>query len=107
MASIADVRKLRALIAEPDDSSYSDQALATFLEGSSGPESVAYEIWVEKAAKYAELVNISEAGSSRAMGDLHEQALTMVRHFSPYGPVLPNSPAVLSRQSRTRRIIRP
>jgi hypothetical protein len=42
---------------------------------------VAYDVWVEKAASYAALADISEGGSSRSNGALLDKALKMVALF--------------------------
>lgn len=83
MADATAIARLRLLINEPDATNgYTDQALGDRLDVGGGEDLVAYQIWTEKAAKFAELVDISEGGSSRKMGDLHEQALNMATVFS-------------------------
>lgn len=82
MATEAEVARLRLLIGEPTDEVYTDADLNARLDAASGDSNrVAYEIWTEKAAASAELVDISEGGSSRKMGDIYEQALNMAKHF--------------------------
>ena len=84
MATPAEIAALRLLVNEPDNvEPYTDAALGGRLDAASGDGNlVAYQIWTEKAATTADLVDISEAGSSRKMGDLHEQALGMAKHFA-------------------------
>jgi hypothetical protein len=81
VASIEDVSQLRLMVAEPDDSTYDDAALGALLDSyatATVPLSrAARDVWVQKAAAYAELVDISEGGSQRKNGDLHKRALTM------------------------------
>lgn len=83
MATVAEIAALRLLIAEPDDAApYDDATLNTRLTAALGKEYVlAYEIWTEKAAAAAGLVDVSEGGSSRKMGDVHEQALNMAEEM--------------------------
>lgn len=76
MATAEDIAALRLLIAEPEQDTYSDEDLATRL-GAADQYTVAYDIWTEKAAAAAELVDITEGGSSRKLGDVYEQALGM------------------------------
>lgn len=83
MATPEEVAALRLLIAESTEETYTDAQLIEWLDAASGNENlVAYEIWTQKAAGYAGLVDVSEGGSSRKMGDLHEQALNMARVFA-------------------------
>ena len=78
MASPESVAALRLLIAEPDDDTYSDNAISDRLDVTGASEySVAFDIWTEKAAAAAGLVDMSEGGSTRKMGDIYEQALGM------------------------------
>lgn len=83
MATPEQIASLRLLIAETDDAEpYTDASLNVRIDGAVGDLNlVAYAIWEEKAAAGAGLVDTSEGGSSRKMGDVHEQALAMARHF--------------------------
>lgn len=76
MATPEEIAALRLLIAEPDADTYSDEDLNARLAGAS-EYSVAFDIWTEKAASAAGLVDMSEGGSSRKLGDVYEQALGM------------------------------
>lgn len=83
MASAAAIASLRLLIAEPDQTRFTDQQLSDAIDAAAGNvNKAAYEVWVMKAASAADLVDMSEGGSSRKMGDLHEQALSMAAHFA-------------------------
>jgi hypothetical protein len=85
MAEVADVQQLRLMVAEPDDTTYTDAMLGAILDGyatSALPLSrAARDVWYQKAAAYADLVDISEGGSQRKNGDLHKRALTMAELF--------------------------
>lgn len=82
MASPEAVSALRLLIAEPNNAEpYTDNALSARLDTDGDPDLTAYQIWTEKAAAWAALADISEGGSSRKQGDLHEQALAMAKFF--------------------------
>lgn len=105
MASEAEIARLRLLIGEPSGEVYDDEDLGTRLDTADGdPNKAAYEIWTEKAAAAAELVDISEGGSSRKMGDIYEQALNMAKHFGSLvsGGVEPDAPKY-TRVSKLRR----
>lgn len=105
MATADQIAALRLLIAQPDDAEpYTDAALSARLDADTDINLTAYKIWTEKAAASADLVDTSEGGSSRKMGDLHEQALNMARMFQ--GQITPpNDPNV--RRTVVGRIRRP
>jgi len=107
MATAEQIAALRLLIAEGSDSElYTDTVLNAIIDASSGDlNKSAYEVWVQKAAASAELVDISEGGSSRKMGDIYEQALSMAKHFGDQvsGGVTPDAP----RYTRLKKLARP
>lgn len=83
MATADQIAKVRLLTAESTTETYSDVTLGARIDSAVGDLNlVSRDIWEEKAASFAELVNTSEAGSSRSNGQLHQQALAMVAHFS-------------------------
>jgi hypothetical protein len=69
------------LIAEPTEDSYDDATLSTRIDATPDMNKLAHDIWMEKAAGYASLVDVSEAGSTRRNGQLHAQALAMAARF--------------------------
>ena len=81
MASSEELAALRLLISEPDEETYTDSQLYALLDSVGNQFEIAYRIWTEKAAATAGLVDISEGGSSRKMGDLFEQALEMAEQM--------------------------
>lgn len=107
MATAQEIADLRLLIAEPTEVIYSDIVLGTRLDGASNQFIVANEIWTEKAAGAAMLVDMSEGGSTRKMGDLFEQYLSMaenmrLRAVAPTQPPDGNGTGI-----RIRRLTRP
>lgn len=98
MATVQEIASLRLLVAEPDDAEpYTDAALSARLDADGDMNKTAYNIWGEKAASWAGLADISEGGSSRKQGDLHEQALNMAKHFAGLisdGSPTPGGPGV-------------
>lgn len=106
MASAEQIAQLRLLIAEPSSAKFTDDALGAIIDEALGDMNKgAYEVWTIKAANAAELVDISEGGSSRKNGDIYEQALTMAKHFGSQvsGGVEPDAP----RYTRVRKLVRP
>jgi hypothetical protein len=83
MAAIADILALRRLVAEPDDvNGYDNTRLAELLDTPLTVNAAAAVVWREKAANAAELVDVSESGSSRKLSDIRKNALEMAAHYS-------------------------
>lgn len=82
MATIAQLTDLRRRISEPDETTYTDAYLSTRIDAEPDLDALAVLIWEEKASTYAELVDISEAGSSRKNGQLYKNALDMAAYYA-------------------------
>lgn len=104
MASAEDVLRLRRMVGEPGTETYTDEALLALLAADPSPESVASGIWQEKAARYADLVNVSESGSSRSLSDLHKNALRFAEY---YGRLSGGAPEPVADAPMTVPITRP
>jgi hypothetical protein len=89
-----DLAELRLLVAEPTQEPFSDQRLSLILVAAGSLPKAAAEVWTQKAASYADLTDVQEGSSSRALSQLYRQALTMAASF--YRP----------RGTRSRRIER-
>lgn len=81
MATAEAIASFRLLIAEPDETTYTDAALSDILDAASSANGAAATIWTQKAAAASSFVNVSESGSSRSMGDLQKNALAMAKVF--------------------------
>lgn len=82
MATEDQIWKLRLAIDESDDSNgWTDERLSGIIEESLTINAAAAQVWSLKAAQYASLVDVSESGSSRKLGDLHKNALSMAQSF--------------------------
>lgn len=78
MATALQIADLRALIDEPDQTSYTDDALSARIDAVEGDlYSLASQIWREKAARYAGLIDVQEGSSNRKMSQLYQNALSM------------------------------
>lgn len=76
------IDELRNLVNETEQTPYSDEILNVRLAAAGGDiRAVAADIWTEKAARYAELVDVQEGSSRRSLGDLYEQAIAMAQQF--------------------------
>lgn len=82
MADAEQVAELRRMISEPDQTPYSDDELKKRIDDASNDlDTVAADIWQEKASTYSEMVDISEAGSSRKNSQLFTNALKMASFY--------------------------
>ena len=105
MATASEIAQLRAYINEPTNAEpWTDLYLGGRIDSSTSIESLSATIWREKAGGYAELVDVQEGSSRRALGSLYDQALKMAAHFdgAAGGPTNTNF-----RHARTRKIERP
>lgn len=82
MASSDELASLRRAADIPaDDTTYTEILISPLID-SLGVNGAAAVVWREKAAKYASMVNITEAGSSRSMSDLQKNALEMAALYT-------------------------
>lgn len=94
--------RLRRATGEVGSSAYTDEDLDYFLDQSSGDtDAAAALVWREKASGYAEMVDITEAGSSRKNSDLFKNAISQAEYFES---TTPSTEA--GTFSTTRRIVR-
>lgn len=113
--SEADVNRIRGLTGEAEETTLSFLDIVGYMnnwvadDGSVDVYAAARDIWIMKAASYAEMVDITESGSSRSLGDLHKQALTMAKMMAETSPLIAISSASTNsmRPTRTRAIVRP
>ena len=64
-----------------DDEAYPDNLLAAVIDAAGSVDAAAARLWREKAAATAGLVNVTEAGSSRSLGNLSAQAAAMAKMY--------------------------
>jgi hypothetical protein len=96
---------LRRYIAEPTEANYSDVLLNSIFDGQDGDlEAAASEVWLDKAAKSATLVDISEGNSSRKNSQVYNNALKQATFF---GASAAEVSTAGTRSARTRAIERP
>jgi hypothetical protein len=109
MATPEEIAALRLLIAEPDNiAPYTDAELGARLDVAGATQySTAYHIWNEKAAGAANLVDISEGGSSRKMGDVYEQFLSMAERMRIAAISPTDPPTEFGTGIRVRKLTRP
>lgn len=101
---------IRQLVSEPNDSNgWTDdriQALAPAAvkaDGSYDMRLLTSVVWEAKAADAVDMVDVSESGSSRSMGQIHGHAVKMAERYR--APADETADASAGR-TRTRRIVR-
>lgn len=105
MATNDDYLRLRRMTGEDDSTKYTNADLDIFISDAGGDINLAASvIWAEKAADYADLVNISEAGSSRSNSDLFKHAADQRDHFRSIADA--TSGAGIPTATTTRPIVR-
>lgn len=105
MATSVDIVTLREYVNEPTPDLYSDERLGELLDAFEGDlRKTASVVWSTKAARFAQLVNVQEGSSRRDLGDLHEQALSMAKHW---GSTETGEVVKTMRPARTRPVVRP
>lgn len=84
MATSEQIAELRRMASEPDGSNgYSDEVLDDLIDSNGGDLNLsAASIWQEKASTYSEMVDITEAGSSRKNSQLMSNALNMAKYYN-------------------------
>lgn len=101
---------MRQLISEPnDDNGWTDERIqslgpaAVRADGTYDLRAYASAVWEAKAAEAVEMVDVSESGSSRSMGQIHGHALKMAERYR--APADESDDAARGR-TRTRKIVR-
>jgi hypothetical protein len=83
--ALTDAERLRGLLNDTDADDYlvSDEQIEDLLAEADGdPERAALGGWRIKAAKYADLVDITEGNASRKMSQLYDHAEKMIKLYS-------------------------
>jgi hypothetical protein len=105
MATPEQIAQVRRNVSELEDvAPYTDAVVEAYIDDIGDVDAVSALIWEEKASSYAELVDISEAGSSRKNGSLYKNATDRAAYFSSRTAVddIPEPGSY----STTRRIVR-
>lgn len=84
-----------------NDTMFTDAQVQGFLDGATGDQTeAALAGWRVKAARYANLVTVSEGNSTRQMSDLHTNALAMVKQLEGEVLVVATPDDLLGRRGR-------
>lgn len=104
MADASDILEVRRNTAETEaESTYTDEVIGGYVDDL-GVAGASAKVWEEKAAEYAELVNVSEAGSSHSFSDLHKHAVTSASYWS--AKYTAESTVVVSQRPKVKKIVR-
>lgn len=82
--ALTDAERLRAMLndTDPDDPILSAEQIADLLTAADNNlERAAYDGWRIKSAYYADLVDVTEGNASRAMSDLQDHAILMMKTY--------------------------
>lgn len=101
MATEADINAVRENTATVGDANFTDIEIGASVD-EYGIDVTSAAIWRRKAAEYADLVDVSEAGSSHKFSDLHKNALEMAE---TYDKIEAAKPSVTGRV-RVKKIVR-
>lgn len=104
MATPDAVEQLRLLTGYNGTDPFDDPELSAMID-ELGMNSAASKIWSIRAADFATLVDTSESGSTRKLGDAHKNALTMAKYFADLAGAEVEA-VDLSQYARTRAIVR-
>ena len=106
-----DLSFIRVMIAEPtEQNGWTDEKINTVAlgavqsDGSVDLRSLAASIWEAKAADAVSMVDVSESGSSRSMGQVHTHALRMAERYR--APASGPDPAALGNRPQSTKIVR-
>ena len=96
--------QLRLLIGDTaEPTQYDDAQIDEWLTATDGdPRAAASAFWYNKATEYSEMVDISEAGSSRKMSGLFTNAMALAKQFDDSIGTVDNTVTT----STTRAIVR-
>lgn len=105
MATADQINTVRTYTNEPERADYSDDLIGGLIDSLGSVEAAAAEVWDRKAARFSELVNVSEAGASRSLGDLFKNANAQADR---YRARIPGSDTATGsdRRAKVHRIIR-
>jgi hypothetical protein len=101
MATPEQIARMRQLVGE---TTLTDEQLSVIIDRNENFNIAVAEVWESLAAQYSTITNLSEAGSSRSLGDLFKNAQSMGQYFRGIGNA---ETTVNTAYSRTRAIVRP
>lgn len=95
-----EIEQLRALT--DGGQGKTDAELQAILDAEGSISAAARYVWRMLAATYSSMVDVSESGSTRKLGDLYKNALTMADSFTEAAVVATEAPIKRTRQAVRR-----
>lgn len=84
------------------DTNFTDEELGEIIDENNGNlQAAASVVWESQAARYSKIVDITESGSSRKMGDLFDNAMKMAAWYKEQA-----NPIDVSGVTRIGKIVR-
>lgn len=105
MATTEEITEVRRMTGEVNGGTYTNEQIGAYIDEAGDLNLAASRIWREKAADYAEVVDITEAGSSRKNSALYKNAMEQAAYYEGQGGGDPTP--VVGSYTTTRRIVRP
>jgi len=104
MASASDVEIVRNYTNELDNTDpFTNDVLSTLID-SLGIAGASADVWRQKAARLSAAVDVTEAGASHKLSDMHKTALSFVKYWEVRaGEVVPTPEGV---GTKVKRIVR-
>lgn len=93
MATDADVKDVRQNTDEPGQATWTDDDIKALVDAN-GINGASAIIWRKKAATYTDLVDVSEAGSSHAFGELQDKAIKQAEFYEQRSGATASGPRV-------------
>lgn len=82
MATEDQILELRTLVNETAEGcEWTDEELGAAIDSTETMNGAASKVWYLKAGRFSTLVDVSESGSSRKLGDLYKNALAMGKYY--------------------------
>jgi len=85
MATPSEIIAVRENTNEHAATPWTDEDINELITSTGSVDLASAVIWRKKAAKYADLVDTSEAGASRKLSDLHKAALLQAAQYEKAG----------------------
>lgn len=82
MATPEEIEIVRDMInTTEDDTVWTEEKIGMYIDLHTNLNKAAGNIWLVKAGSFAQMVNVSESGSSRSLGSLHANALALSKYY--------------------------
>lgn len=105
MASVSDIVEVRKNTNESSDETYLDELIGAYIDAY-GVAGATAQIWREKAAEFASLVDVTESGATHKYSDLYKSALAMSAKWEGLVPIEPDPPSPDSGRVKVKKIVR-